>query len=104
MSDNASLNLQRFYPLELEILSVEAGEGQRVFRMRSNSTSSQCQHCHTASEKYHGTYQRLVQDIPIFFARYGWISMHVSIVAKIPTAPQHLLPKRSTGSSATAVA
>lgn len=43
MSDNASLNLQRFYPLELEILSVEAGDGQRVFRMRSNSTSSQCQ-------------------------------------------------------------
>ncbi len=75
MSDNASLDLQRFYPPELEILSVEADEGHLVLRMRSNSTSSQCPRCHAISEKYHGTYHRLVQDIPIFL-RTVWLDIN----------------------------
>ena len=66
MATISSIDLQNFYPAELAILYVMEKEDSITIFMQSKSTKFICPDCNTVSHKHHGTYHRLVQDLPMF--------------------------------------
>lgn len=66
MIKKSMINLNEFYPEELEIRSVESITNESILiKMKSNSTKCTCINCGEESEQLHGTYKRIVQDLPI---------------------------------------
>lgn len=63
------LNLQSFYPRELEIKRVEEKSDELVIYMHSRSKSGICHRCGCKLHKLHGTHHRRVQDLPILGKR-----------------------------------
>lgn len=63
------LNLQSFYPKELEIKKVEEKSNELVIYMHSSSKSGICHRCGCELHKLHGTHHRRVQDLPILGKR-----------------------------------
>lgn len=63
------LNLQSFYPRNLEIKKVEEKSNELVIYMHSCSKSGICHRCGCALHKLHGTHHRRVQDLPILGKR-----------------------------------
>jgi len=61
-----SLDLQRFYPDELVITSIDDEVDRILIHLKSCSKEMECPQCHRITEKYHGMYHRTVQDLPIF--------------------------------------
>ena len=63
---NSTLCLDKFYPeTDLKITEVDQQKDRILIRMKSISRSCKCPKCHCITEKYHGTYNRKVQDLPI---------------------------------------
>ena len=69
MPTNSSLDLQRFYPAELEIVSIEEDSDEIRLHMRSRSKSFCCPKCGEELRKLHATHHRTVQDLPILGKR-----------------------------------
>ena len=69
MPANSSLDLQRFYPEELEIVSIEEDSDEIKLHMLSRSKSFCCPGCGEELRKLHATHHRTVQDLPILGKR-----------------------------------
>lgn len=66
MSTESMINLDKFYPEELEIISIEnISDNSFLIKMKSHSTKCNCIKCGEESTQLHGTYKRIVQDLPI---------------------------------------
>lgn len=65
----SKLNLQSFYPAELEIQWIEERSDEIVIYMHSRSKSCICHQCGSILYKLHGTHHRRVQDLPILGKR-----------------------------------
>lgn len=62
---DSTLDLQSFYPSDLEILSVEEADDKIIIHMHSISTSCTCHRCGALLHQHHGSHHRTVQDLPI---------------------------------------
>lgn len=61
-----TLYLNAFYPEEsFKITKVEQQENKILVKMKSITKTCKCPKCGSISNKYHGTYTRKVQDLPI---------------------------------------
>ena len=69
MSANSSFDLQRFYPTELEIVSIEENSDEIRLHMLSRLKSFCCPKCGKELHKLHATHHRTVQDLPILGKR-----------------------------------
>lgn len=69
MPTTSTLDLQQFYPNELEIVSVEEMSDELWLHMRSRTKSYQCPQCGMTLRKLHATHHRTVQDLPILGKR-----------------------------------
>lgn len=69
MPPTTSLNLQQFYPKELEIISVEENDNELKLHMISRSKSFYCPECGEKLLKLHATHHRTVQDLPVLGKR-----------------------------------
>lgn len=64
-SGNA-LCLDEFYPeRNLMITNIKQQKDKILIQMKSISKNCKCPKCNWITEKYHGTYRRKVQDLPI---------------------------------------
>jgi len=66
MNFTNTLNLQHFYPEELKIISIEETNSRIIIHMQSQKHRHSCQQCGAEMTDYHSTYNRSVQDLPIF--------------------------------------
>lgn len=66
---DSKLNLQSFYPAELEIQRIEEKSDEIIIYIHSRSKSCTCHQCGSALFKLHGTHHRRVQDLPILGKR-----------------------------------
>ena len=63
---NNTLCLDKFYPeKDLMITDIAQQSDKIIIRMKSTSSSCKCPKCNHITQKYHGTYTRKVQDLPI---------------------------------------
>ena len=63
---NNTLCLDKFYPeRDLMITDIDQQSDKIIIRMKSTSSSCKCPKCNHITQKYHGTYTRKVQDLPI---------------------------------------
>ena len=63
---SSTLCLDKFYQeTYLKITEVDQQKDRILIRMKSISRSCKCPKCQCITEKYHGTYNRKVQDLPI---------------------------------------
>ena len=61
-----ALCINSFYPkTELNVTEIQEYEKQILIRMKSISKDCRCPKCGYITDKYHGTYIRKVQDLPI---------------------------------------
>ena len=60
-----TLDLQKFYPKEMEIAQICQGDKEIFVKMFVRSKSCKCPKCSTVSKHRHGTYERKIQDFPI---------------------------------------
>ena len=63
---NFSRDLQIFFPSnQLKITNITIEQQLIKINLKSQTKSCLCPKCNTVSNKYHGTYKRKVQDLPI---------------------------------------
>lgn len=63
---NSSIDLQNFFPSkQLKITTISEDEKLIKINLKSQTQNCICPKCNTLSNKYHGTYMRKVQDLPI---------------------------------------
>ena len=63
---NSSIDLQNFFPSkQLKITNILEDEKLIKINLKSQTQNCICPKCNTLSNKYHGTYIRKVQDLPI---------------------------------------
>ena len=63
---NNTLCLDKFYPeKDLMITDIDQQSDKIIIQMKSTSSSCKCPKCNHITQKYHGTYTRKVQDLPI---------------------------------------
>ena len=62
---NKSLDVQNFYPKQLEIAQIEEKEHEINIRIFARTQKCACPKCGTVSGHHHGTYSRKIQDLPI---------------------------------------
>ena len=60
------LDLKYFYPADLEIVDVCPGDHEIKINMIAHSKECICPKCGTISAHRHGTYERKIQDLPVF--------------------------------------
>ncbi len=65
MPITTTLDLQKFYPKEMEIAQICQGDKEIFVKMFARSKSCKCPKCSTVSKHRHGTYERKIQDLPI---------------------------------------
>ncbi len=67
---NSSIDLQNFFPANnLKITNISEDTKIIKINLKSQSNTCICSNCNTTSNKYHGTYVRKVQDLPILGKR-----------------------------------
>lgn len=66
MTENNTIDLARFYPDTMKILSQTITEESVILRFKSITHQAQCPRCGKTTDKYHSTYHRKVQDLPLF--------------------------------------
>ena len=59
------INLQNFYPKELEVANVTEESNKIIIKMFTRSKNCKCPKCGFISRHRHGTYERKVQDISV---------------------------------------
>ena len=65
MNGTNKINLSGFYPDSLKIIKVSNEEDRIVIQMKSQKYSYFCWKCEFEMKRYHATYPRTVQDLPI---------------------------------------
>ena len=65
MRIETDLELQSFYPTDLEVANIYQTAGEITIKMFARSQNCPCPKCGTVSDHRHGTYERKVQDLPI---------------------------------------
>ena len=60
------IDFQNFFPKELEVISMDDNEKSIDIRLKSKSKHYICYKCKKLLSKHHATYNRKVQDLPIF--------------------------------------
>lgn len=63
---SASLDLQSFYPKDLQITGVTQDEQRITIALKSRKHTHPCPMCSQPMYAYHATYKRKAQDLPIF--------------------------------------
>lgn len=61
----SSLPLDKFYPEDLSIITVDQNDNIIRLFMKSNTKQAICPKCGLVSQKYHATHHRKVQDLPM---------------------------------------
>lgn len=75
MGDKIKLSLENFFPSSsLQITEVKEERALLRIHMRSETKTCKCPACHQVSSKYHGTYTRKVQDLPIL-GKQVWLEI-----------------------------
>ena len=69
-------DLQKYYPEELEILSVAEEKEELILFMKSRSISYTCPNCGCKTDQYHDTHRRKVQDLPMLGKR---VMLHITL-------------------------
>jgi transposase len=69
MSNKTSIDLQMFFPKSLKITEIIETEQTLIVHMKSLTHGQICPKCGLGMSKYHGTYERTVQDLPVFQKR-----------------------------------
>ena len=69
MSRDSNIDLQRFYPEILKVTKVTDETQTMIINMKSMKHSHRCPKCGQKMSTYHGTYERTVQDLPVFQKR-----------------------------------
>ncbi|MEF9917503.1 MAG: transposase family protein [Lachnospiraceae bacterium] len=59
------MNLQSFYPDDLEVKNVLQSDQMITIKMNAHSNRCICPKCGVTSSHKHGTYERKIQDLPI---------------------------------------
>jgi transposase len=59
------LDLQKFYPEDIEITSINETSDRIVVEVKSRTKSQKCPSCGCESNQYHSTYKRKISDLPI---------------------------------------
>ena len=63
---NLSIDFQSFFPTkQLKITNISEDTKIIKINLKSQTNTCICPRCNTISNKYHGTYIRKVQDLPI---------------------------------------
>ena len=65
-SNSTALNLQQFFPTDLQIQEIETTSDTVYIRMKSRTRSITCPKCKKECKKYHAVHKRKVQDLPVF--------------------------------------
>jgi len=60
-----NLELQNFFPADIEIKSIEESSSRIILNMWSKKHECICHKCGVEAINYHSTYKRTVQDLPI---------------------------------------
>lgn len=63
--EGTEINIQQFYPEEMEILVVKESETGIEVQMKLRSRSCKCPHCGMEIMRRSATYRRRAQDLPI---------------------------------------
>ncbi|NFI55067.1 transposase [Clostridium botulinum] len=67
---NSSIDLQKFFPVnKLKITNISEDTNLIKINLKSQSNTCICPKCNIISNKYHGTYVRKVQDLPMLGKR-----------------------------------
>ncbi len=66
---NTNLNLQQFFPTDLQIKDIHATEDTVFIQMKSETKGFICPRCKKEITKYHAVHKRKVQDLPILGKR-----------------------------------
>lgn len=61
----ADLRMDEFFPSDLKVTDIEQNDTSIIIRLKSNTFQCNCPKCGKQTNKYHGTYIRKVQDLPI---------------------------------------
>ena len=70
MMSNSTIDLQKFFPNnQLKITTIQATDQMIEIHLKSQTSSCKCPTCNLISNKYHGTYIRRVQDLPMLGKR-----------------------------------
>jgi len=69
MSDHSVVDMQAFFPVDLRITKIIEAEHELIFHLKSLKHKHTCPGCDAEMSVYHGTYQRMVQDLPVFNKR-----------------------------------
>ena len=70
------INIQSFYPKELEVRRIEETDKEIYIHLKSKSTSCECPRCHRMTTKKRATYERRVQDLPIL-GKIVWLLVNI---------------------------
>ena len=62
---NSSIDLQTFYPADLQITGLNEEEQEITIALKSQKHSHHCPECGEQMCAYHATYKRKAQDLPI---------------------------------------
>lgn len=60
-----SINLQGFYPKELQITEAIETPDKIIIKLKSHTHTFKCPSCKTIMTHYNSTYHRRVQDLPM---------------------------------------
>ena len=67
---SSTIDLQNFFPIDkLKITNISEDKTTIKISLKSQTNNCICPKCNTVSTKYHGTYLRRVQDLPILGKR-----------------------------------
>ena len=75
MEETSSIELQGFYPGMMQIERIEQGITRMDIMIRSQNHEYTCPQCGQKLMEYHGTYRRVVQDLPIMGKR---VLLHIT--------------------------
>jgi len=68
-SNNTALELQQFFPTDLQIQNIETTSDAVYIKMKSRTQSIICPKCKKECNRYHAVHKRKVQDLPVLGKR-----------------------------------
>ena len=68
-SNNTTLDLQQFFPSDLQIQKIETTSDTVYIWMKSRTRSITCPKCNKECKTYHAVHKRKVQDLPVWGKR-----------------------------------
>lgn len=65
MNNSSSLNINQLYPSNIKILSTNIDKDKVFITAKSLTRTQCCPYCGASTSKYHSTYERTLQDLPV---------------------------------------